>query len=100
MTFWLREVAGWLLLILSLVMIGLAYLFCEHRMILELWPWTILAIFVFRGAIHLLKTAVAARICQQAQDRLYPAADPSARRSQSEPAIRAARLTTDRGTSR
>lgn len=69
MSFWLREVAGWLLLALSLVMMAVVYLFCERRWILEIWPWTILTIFVFRGAIHLLKVAVAARVCQQAQLR-------------------------------
>jgi hypothetical protein len=73
MSFWLREIAGWALLALSLVMMKLVYDLCTHRMILEVWPWTILTIFVFRGSIHLLKVAVAARVCQQAQDRLYPA---------------------------
>ena len=75
MSFWLREIAGWVLLALSLVMMLVVYDFLVRRMILEVWPWTILTIFVFRGAIHLLKVAVAARVCQQAQDRLYPAPD-------------------------
>ncbi len=100
MSFWLREIAGWLLLALSLVMIGLVYLFCERRMILEIWPWTVLTIFVFRGAIHLLKVAVAARVCQQAQDRLYPAIDPAGRPSSRPAAVTAARLSADRGPSR
>jgi hypothetical protein len=81
MSYWIRELMGWLLLLLSLGMIAVAYLFAERRMILELWPWTLLTVFVFRGAIHLLKVAVAARVCQKAQDRLYPAADPAARRA-------------------
>ncbi len=33
----------------------------------------ILSIFVFRGGLSLLKVAIAARIVQQTQDRLYPA---------------------------
>jgi len=77
MSFWLRELAGWFLLALSLVMIWVLYLFCERRWMLEAWPWTIMTIFVFRGSIHLLKVAVAARVCQQTQDRLYPAIDPA-----------------------
>jgi hypothetical protein len=80
MSFWLRELVGWFLLVVSLMMIGVTYLLCERRAILELWPWTVLTIFVFRGSIHLLKVAVAARVCQQTQDRLYPAADPAAPR--------------------
>lgn len=80
MSFWLREVAGWLLLLVSLVMFYIAYIFCVRRMILEVWPWTLASVFVFRGAVHLLKVAVAARVCQQAQDRLHPArADKGAR---------------------
>jgi len=73
MSFWLRELAGWGLLVLSLAMMWIVYQFCANRFIFEAWPWTILTIFVFRGSIHLLKVAVAARVCQQAQDRLYPA---------------------------
>jgi hypothetical protein len=87
MSFWLREVAGWCLLLVSLVMIWMTYVFCERRWILEACPWTVLSIFVFRGSIHLLKVAVAARICQQAQNRLYPAADPAAPRRVVQPAL-------------
>ncbi len=87
MNFWLREIVGWLLLLLSLLMIAGAYLMCERKMILEVWPWSLLTVFVFRGSIHLLKVAVAARVCQQAQDRLYPAADPAAPRRVPPPSL-------------
>ncbi len=100
MSFWLRELAGWLLLALSLFMMWILYLFCVRRWIFEAWPWTILTIFVFRGAIHLLKVAVAARVCQQAQDRLYPAADPASRLGRREGGVPSARVTVERGPAR
>jgi hypothetical protein len=76
MSFWLRELAGWTLMVISLGMFALLYVFCERRMILEIWPWTIASIFVFRGSIHLLKVAVAARVALRVQDRLYPIPTP------------------------
>jgi hypothetical protein len=72
MRYWLRELAGWLLVGIGLVMFYFAYAFCAARWILEAWPMVLGGIFVFRGGIHLLKVAVAARVCNQAQDRLYP----------------------------
>jgi len=48
----------------------------------------ILGLFVFRGGLSLLKVAMAARIVQQTQDRLYPAPAqplPSVRRAQGLP---------------
>jgi hypothetical protein len=79
MRFWIREIAGWLLVGLGLFIFYKAYEFCRFRMLLEAWPVTVFGIFVFRGGIHLLKVAVAARICLQAQDRLYPAPAPRLR---------------------
>jgi hypothetical protein len=77
MRYWLREVAGWLLVGLGLFFFLLTYGFCERHEIFEAWPIAVIGIFVFRGGIHLLKVAIAARICQQAQDRLYPEAPPA-----------------------
>jgi hypothetical protein len=67
-----RELAGWLLVGLGLYVFYVVYLFCWERYILETIPMTFIGIFIFRGGIHLLKMAVAARICREAQDRLYP----------------------------
>lgn len=85
MRFWTREVAGWLLLGLSLYVFYRAYqlLISEHLMvvgdreqvvaghyILEGGMLTMIGIFIFRGGIHLLKIAVAAQVCMEAQERL------------------------------
>lgn len=76
MRYWLRELGGWALILLSLAAFGLVILLCLDRRVVEPWPIALISIFVFRGGIHLLKVAIAARICQQAQDRLYPQAVP------------------------
>jgi hypothetical protein len=82
MRFWFREIAGWALVGLGLCIFLVVYALCthepEHRY-MEAMTMTVIGIFVFRGGINVLKTAVAARICQQAQDRLYPAPLPPAR---------------------
>jgi hypothetical protein len=78
MTYWLREAAGWLLLLAGLWFFGLAYDYCERLKVFEAGVMAVIGIVVFRGGIHLLKVAVAARVCRQAQDRLYPAAPAAA----------------------
>ncbi len=70
--YWVREVVGWVLLALGLLIFGEVYNFCLEHHILEAGALTIVGAFVFRGGLHLLKVAVAARVCLQAQDRLYP----------------------------
>jgi hypothetical protein len=71
----MRELAGWGLIALALSIFYKIYLFCmdpvEHRQIEEICL-AFIGIFIFRGGIHLLKMAVAARICREAQERLYP----------------------------
>ncbi len=79
MRYWIRELAGWLIVGIGLLLIYVAYEMCDRYQprILEAWPMAICGIFVFRGGIHLLKVAVAARVCLQTQERLYPAALPT-----------------------
>jgi vacuolar-type H+-ATPase subunit I/STV1 len=65
---WAREVAGWLLVLIGLGMFLVVYEWCQ-AIPPRMFDAAILAvpgIFVFRGGIHLLKVAIAARICQQA----------------------------------
>jgi len=74
MRYWIRELASWLLVGVGRWLIYLADSFCDQYKprILEAWPIAISGIFVFRGGIHLLKVAIAARVCMQAQEHLYP----------------------------
>jgi hypothetical protein len=67
MRFWLREVAGWALVALGLYLFYLCFLMLMNHYILEAGPWALIGIIVFRGGIHLLKVAVAARVCLHAQ---------------------------------
>jgi hypothetical protein len=72
MNYWTREIAGWLLVALGLASFGLVLGLSLENRIVPAIPMTVIGVFLFRGGIHLLKVAVAARICQQAQERLYP----------------------------
>lgn len=74
--YWLREAAGWLLVVLGVVMFFIVHEYCQNRWMFEAAIMAVAGIFVFRGGIHLLKVAIAARIARQAQDQLYPPAPP------------------------
>jgi hypothetical protein len=69
MRFWIREIMGWLLVLagLYLFVVCLAILLAREPLIAEATILSLLGIFVFRGGIHLLKVAVAARIAMQTQ---------------------------------
>ncbi len=77
MGFWLREIFGWLLVGIGLFVFYFTFqiLVREHPGILEAVPLTFMGIVIFRGGIHLLKVAVAARICLHA-DRALNSAKP------------------------
>jgi hypothetical protein len=68
MRFWFRELAGWALVLLGLFFfyLCLALLLQERSKILTAAPVALMGIFIFRGGIHFLKVAVAARICLHA----------------------------------
>lgn len=70
--FWVREILGWCLVILGLYifLVALAILLAPppaHPRIFETPAIVVIGIVVFRGGIHLLKVAVAARVCMQTQ---------------------------------
>lgn len=68
MRFWLRELAGWLLVGLGLLAFYLCYRMLLQHDVLGAWPMTFIGIVLFWGGIHLLKVAVAARLVARAQE--------------------------------
>lgn len=70
MRFWSREIAGWALVGLGLFFFYMCLAFVSRPVprFLETGPLLIIGVFLFRGGIHLLKVAVAARICLQARE--------------------------------
>jgi hypothetical protein len=71
MRFWVRELAGWLLVGLSLYLFLEVYvLLIQDNKYVQTAPIVLMAIFLFRGGIQLLRVAVAARICMQVQEQV------------------------------
>lgn len=71
MRFWVREIAGWLLVGLGIFVFYVCFSILlppppHEPWIFEASVLTVIGIIVFRGGIHLLKVAVAARICMKA----------------------------------
>ncbi len=79
--FWFRELMGWLLVLLGLYLfaICLAILLspADPPAILEAPVVCMIGIVVFRGGIHLLKVAVAARICMRTQTEVVKSTPPA-----------------------
>jgi hypothetical protein len=70
MRFWVRETFGWLLVLLGLFVFYTCYALLTNATLsrlIECGPLMFIGIFIFRGGIHLLKVAVAARVCLHAQ---------------------------------
>jgi hypothetical protein len=72
MRFWVRELAGWVLVLLGLAAFGVSIGMLTQHYFIEAGVPSLIGFFVFRGGIHLLKVAVAARICLQAEEKLRP----------------------------
>ena len=69
MNFWIREVMGWVLVGMGLFVFYLCVMLLFNHAVIEVGPLFVIGIVVFRGGIHLLKVAVAARICLLAQEK-------------------------------
>jgi hypothetical protein len=77
MRVWTREIAGWALTILGLMLFYKCYVLLtgQFHYIWEAAILMIVGVFLFRGGIHLLKVAVAAQICLQ--DEQTPSGRPT-----------------------
>jgi hypothetical protein len=74
MRFWTRELAGWLLVGLGLFVFWKCYVLLMDHYFLQGSSLTVVGFIIFRGGIHLLKVAVAARVCLETrEDRPAPA---------------------------
>ena len=68
--FWIREIAGWSLVVLGLITFWVCYsVMLKNARIFEAGPLALIGVILFRGGIHLLKVAVAARICQRPEPK-------------------------------
>jgi hypothetical protein len=77
MSFWLREIAGWLLVGLGLLIFALVYGACTARpnpLYIEAGILLVMGIFVFRGGIGLLRVALAANVVRRSQQEQAKAA--------------------------
>jgi len=70
MRYWIHEIAGWLLLAIGIYLLYACYSWLlDPYHILEAGALTVIGIIVFRGGLHLIKVAMAARVCLQAQEQ-------------------------------
>lgn len=82
MTFWVREVAGWVMVGLGGFLFVVVLILLAQLQYIQAGTTSFVGFVVFRGGIHLLKVAVAYRACQEAAAHLQlapakPAAPPS-----------------------
>ncbi|MFO0948042.1 MAG: hypothetical protein U1D30_19320 [Planctomycetota bacterium] len=61
-TLWVREIAGWMLLALGLLLFLYCLSFLGDRRVIEGSVTASIGVVVFRGGIHLVKVATAARV--------------------------------------
>lgn len=79
MSYWAREIAGWVLVILGLTAFWLAYSLLLDRRVFEAAPLTFMGFIIFRGGVHVLKVAVAAQMARSIPEAARPAARRPAR---------------------
>ena len=69
MAVWLREGAGWVLLGVGLAAFAVTYfVFLLQKRVIEAAGLGVIGFVVFRGGLHLLKVAIAARAALEAKE--------------------------------
>ena len=82
MSYWLREVMGWVLVAFGLAVFCLVLLHLIEGAVYQTMGMIVVGVFTFRGGIHLLKVAIAARVCAEAATKMRePIAPVPTRRS-------------------
>lgn len=71
-TLWIREVAGWMLLALGLLLFVYCLNFLADRRVIEGSVTASVGVVTFRGGIHLVKVATAARVFLQGRSDRAP----------------------------
>jgi hypothetical protein len=70
MSYWVREIAGWLLILVGLYAFYEMYDFLLRKRIFEAMPLAFVGFVIFRGGIHLLKVAVAAQAARHVRENV------------------------------
>ena len=64
----IREIVGWLLVVLGLVLIGFVLVMAVHRQVLEALALSLPGTIVFRAGMSMVRLTTAARIASQLSD--------------------------------
>ena len=79
MRFWLRELAGWFLLVLGLFGFYVSFLLLLDQKPIDAGPLTFIAFIIFRGGMQLLKVAAAPGLAGRSAPRERPRSNGRAR---------------------
>lgn len=67
--FWVREIAGWLMVLLALILVRLAVLYVGNRQVVEAGVLCLITLGVLRAGVYLIRVSTAARIALAEQKK-------------------------------
>ncbi len=65
MFFWIREIAGWLLVLLSLWVLSIGLQYVQNRQIVEAGVVAVIGLGIMRSGILLVRVSTAARVAMR-----------------------------------